>query len=310
MRDVLFSLIPVTLVSFYWFRWHAVLLVFVCLLTAVITEIAFRKAMQKKITLYDGSALVTGLFVALLHSPGTAWWNAALATFFGIGLAKELTGGLGWNRFNPALFGRFFTFLVAPVFAYFSDAFAALRPHFGTIDTFTQATPLALMQQGMDVPSLGSIFIAYPGGALGETSVLALLIGAAYLFYRQHIGWHIPTSIVITTFLFGLLFSRGDIYFAFFHVVSGGVILGAFFTANDWVTAPIIPRGKIIFGVSIGILLSFFRFFLPPTEGMAFAILIMNAAVPIIDRLTKRPKFGGSKGKHDASGIEPNRIGY
>lgn len=294
MLDVIIALLPVTLVSIYFYKLHSIFLIFVCLITAVLTEIVFRKAMQKPLAIKDGSALVTGLFVALLHGPGTPWWSACLATFIGVGLAKELMGGLGWNRFNPALFGRFLAFLIVPVFAYTSEAFGALRPYLGSIDVTTQATPLALMQQGMEVPGLSSLFLAYPGGALGETSVLALLIGAAYLFYKKHIGWHIPVSIISTTFVLGFFFGGGDFGFGLFQILSGGVVLGAFFMATDWVTAPITPRGKVIFGVSIGFLLTLFRVYLPPTEGMAFSILIMNALVPMIDRLTRRAKFGES----------------
>lgn len=288
MRDVLIALVPVTLVSIYWFKFAALFLIIICLFTAVLTEILFRKILHKKATIHDGSALVTGLLVALLFGPGTAWWTAALATFIGIGLAKELMGGLGWNRFNPALFGRLAVILIYPLFYYITMGFAPLRIHFNPIDTITQATPLALLKQGANLPALSELFFAYPGGALGETSALALLVGGAYLLYKKHITWHTPVFIMGAVVIMALLFGEHPLY----HLFAGGVVIGAFFMATDWVTSPITPRGKMIFGAIIGVLLMVFRVGLAPTEGMAFSILIMNGFVPFIDRATKRLKFG------------------
>lgn len=291
MRDVVIALLPVTLVSIVLFRFYAVFLIAVCLVTAVLTELLFHKILNKPVTLHDGSALVTGLLVALLFGPGTAWWTAILATFIGIGLAKELMGGLGWNRFNPALFGRLTVILIYPLFYYVTAAFAPLRPYFGPIDTVTQGTPLALLIQGAELPRLSELFFAYPGGALSETSALALLVGGAYLIIKKHISWHAPAAIIGTVVVMALVLGQNPLY----HVLAGGVIIGAFFMATDWVTSPITLKGKVIFGVAIGVLLMIFRVVLAPTEGMAFSILIMNGFVPLIDRLTKRLKFGESK---------------
>lgn len=296
MRDVIYALVPVALVSIYWFKFNAIFLIAVCLVTAMLTELLFRKAMKKPATLYDGSSLVTGLLVALCLGAGTSWWAAALATFIAIGIAKELMGGLGWNRFNPALFGRVSIIILTPVFYWLGLAFSPLRPYFGAFDVVTQATPLALLKQGAGLPGLSSLFLAHPGGALGETSALALLIGGAYLLFRKHIKWHIPVSIIAAVFVLALIF--GDhtgtpAYLTpFYHIFSGGVLLGALFMATDWVTSPITPQGKVIYGLAIGVLIMVFRLALGPTEGTAFSILIMNAFVPLIDRLTKRPKFG------------------
>lgn len=292
MLDVIIALIPVTLVAVYWFKLNAVFLISVCIATAILTELLFRKVMKKKPSINDLSAVVTGLLVALCFGAGTAaaWWTPVLATFIGIGLAKELMGGLGWNRFNPALFGRLAVILLVPVFNYITATFDSLRPYLGSIDLTTQATPLALLKQGAvaDMPSTTWLFLAHPGGSLGETSALAVLLGGAYLIFRKHITWHIPASIIGTVFIVGLISGEP----ALLHVLAGGVLLGAFFMATDWVTSPITPKGKVIFGISIGILLMIFRVALGPTEGMAFSIVIMNAFVPLIDRLTKRPKFG------------------
>ncbi len=288
MRDVLISLCPVTLVSIYFFKLHAVFLILVCLAAAVLTELLFRKVMRKPSSLHDCSALVTGLLVALCFGPSTAWWTAALCTFVGVGIAKEYMGGLGWNRFNPALFGRVSVILLIPIFSYFSSAFAFLRPYLGEIDMVTQATPLALLKQGAGMPGLVNLFFAFPGGALAETSALALILGGIYLLCKQHITWEIPVSMIIAVFVVALIFGQNPLY----HVLAGGVLLGAFFMATDWVTSPITPAGKLIFGAAIGILVIVFRVGLGPTEGTAFSILIMNAFVPYIDRATKRPKFG------------------
>lgn len=288
MRDVLISLCPVTLVSIYFFKMHAVFLIIVCLIAAALTELVFRKVMNKPSSLHDCSALVTGLLVALCFGPSTAWWTAVLCTFIGVGIAKELMGGLGWNRFNPALFGRVSVIMLIPIFSYLSSIFTPLRPYLGEIDMVTQATPLALLKQGVGMPGLGSLFLAFPGGALAETSALALILGGIYLLYKQHITWEIPVSMIVAVFIMALIFGQNPLY----HVLAGGVLLGAFFMATDWVTSPITPQGKLIFGAVIGILVIIFRVGLGPTEGTAFSILIMNAFVPYIDRITRRPKFG------------------
>lgn len=297
MRDVLIALIPVTLVSIYIYRSYALLLIAVCLGMAVLTELLFRKIRRARATLSDGSAMVTGLLVALCFSPGTAWWTAALAVFIGIGLAKELMGGLGWNRYNPALFGRLSVILLLPIFHQVTYVFSPLKQNFGSVDVLTQATPLALLAQGTGYPSLVQMSLAYQGGSLGETSALALLVGGLYLIYKKHITWHIPLSVIAAVAVMALLFGTNvlGVGSPLYHILGGGVLLGAFFMATDWVTSPITPVGKIIFGVTIGILLMVFRLFLPPTEGMAFSILIMNAFVPVIDRYTKRLKFGEFK---------------
>jgi len=291
MRDVFIALMPVTLVSIYFFQTYAVLTVAVCLATAALTEILFRKLMNKKPTLYDWSALVTGLFVAMLFQATTPWYKAALATFIAVGIAKELAGGLGWNRFNPALFGRVALVILAPVYAYVNQWFQPLHINLGPLDTITQATPLAMMRAGMDMPPATELFLAFPAGALSEVSPLALLLGAAYLFYKKHITWHIPVSVIGTVIVLALIVGENPIL----HLVTGGIMIGAFFMATDWVTSPFTNKGKIIFGVCIGILIIVFRVGFLITEGVAFSILIMNAFVPMIERMTARSHFGKIK---------------
>ncbi|MGM0573584.1 MAG: RnfABCDGE type electron transport complex subunit D, partial [Bacteroidota bacterium] len=173
MRDVFIALMPITLVAIYFYQFYAVFLIAVCLITAALTELLFRKMMNKKPALHDWSALLTGLFVALLFTATSPWWKAAIATFIAVGIAKELMGGLGWNRFNPALFGRVSLIILAPFFAYVDGWFAPLATNFGSVDVFTQATPLAMLQMGVEMPPIGQLFLAFPGGALSEVSPLA-----------------------------------------------------------------------------------------------------------------------------------------
>jgi len=297
MRDVFIALLPVVAVAIYFYHVYAAFLIGVCLVTAVLTELLFRKLSGKKPTLHDWSALLTGLFVALLFTATTPWWKAAIATFIAVGIAKELMGGLGWNRFNPALFGRVAMILLAPIFAFVDDWFAPLATYMGSVDVATQATPLAMLNAGMEMPPLGQLFAAFPGGALSEVSPLALLIGAAYLFYRKHITWHIPAAMIVTVAVLTLIAGENPLY----HLFTGGMMIGAFFMATDWVTSPFTDRGKLLFGACIGILVVIFRVGLSPTEGVAFSILIMNAFVPLIDKAMKRPSFSEPRKQTQAS---------
>ena len=294
MKDVMIALIPVTAAAVFFFGVYALFLVTVCMVTAALTEVLFRTLMKKRVTLYDYSALLTGLLVALCFSATTAWWNGALATFIAVGFAKELMGGLGWNRFNPALFGRVALIILAPVFALFSADLSTWSVNLGPVDVMTQATPLAMLQRGMEMPGLGNLFVGFPGGAMSEASALLVLLGGLYLLYKKHITWLIPVSIIGTVFVLTAIAgiaSGKDLAYPFYHMFSGGLMLGAFFMATDWVTSPITDKGKIVFGVLIGILIVVFRVGLAPTEGVAFSILIMNGFVPMIERATKHKSF-------------------
>lgn len=303
MKDVMIALIPVVLVSIYYFKFYAVFLITVCLATAALTEVLMRRLMKKKPTLNDGSALLTGLLLALCFSATTSWWKGALATFIAVGIAKELMGGLGWNRFNPALFGRVSMIILAPWIAFINADFLHLNVNLGSVDVMTHATPLALLQRGMTLPSYGTLFLGYPGGAMSESSVLAILLGAAYLLYKGHINWRIPASILTTVTVLSLLLGENALY----HLLTGGLMLGAFFMATDWVTSPIPIKGKYIFGVCIGILIVVFRIVLAPTEGVAFSILIMNSFVPSIERLVvKLEKKAAIKAAANANMNKPS----
>jgi len=308
MYDVIIALLPISAVAVYIFGINAVFTIAVSLVAATLTDLGFRKMLGRWNTPFDGSALVTGLLIALIFSVETSWWTLVVANVIGVGVVKELMGGIGWNRFNPALFGRVSGILFAGLFFnQLNINFAPLSYTPGTIDTVTQATPLALLKMGAEMPPLTQMFIANQGGGLAEVSPLALLVGGAYLFIRGHIRWHIPVAIIATVFLIGLIFEGPGL--AVYHVLAGGVMIGALFMATDWVTSPITPKGMLIFGVAIGVLIMVFRLALTPTEGTAFAILIMNAFVPMIDRLTKRPVFGEVPAKSQAGAVSTETAG-
>ena len=292
MLDVIIALIPISAVAFYFFGVNALFTIAVCMVSAQLTDWAFKAMLGRKNAGFDGSALLTGLLIALCFTVNTSWWTLIIASVIGVGIAKELMGGIGWNRFNPALVGRVSAVIFAPLFLNaVNTAFSPLGFSLAPIDTVTQATPLALIKMGAAMPPLGQMFLAFPGGGLAEVSPLALLIGGAFLLIRGHIKWHIPVSIFATVFVLSLIFGGGPVA-ALYQLFAGGLMLGAIFMASDWVTSPVTPKGMLIFGVAIGVLISVFRLFLSPVEGTAYAILIMNAFVPMIDRLTKRPVFG------------------
>jgi len=299
MLDVVLALVPVSAMAVYFFGLYALFTIGVCLITAVITELVFRKAMGKAPSIKDCSAILTGLLVALCFPATVVWWKAALATFVAVGIVKELMGGLGWNLFNPALLGRVSVILLPSLFGWLNVQLDGLQPHLGTVDITTQATPLALLHTG-EVPfSLGQLIVGFEGGAMGEVSPLLLLIGAAYLLYKKHIDWRIPVSIIATVFVLSLLVGANPLH----YVLIGGIFLGAFFMATDWVTSPMTDKGKLIFGVAIGVLIVVFRS-IGPVEGVAFSILIMNAFVPLINKWTRRPSFSDPRPAPASAGKE------
>ena len=285
MRDVMIALLPVTLVAVYFYRAYAVMMVAVCMITAALTEVVFRKFRGKKATLHDGSALLTGLFVALLYQATAPPVSAILATVLAVGVAKELVGGLGMNRFNPAMYGRVYMIFLAPLLP--GTAFGSPSLGQWTVDVLSQASPLAMLGGGMEMPGYLQMFLGYPGGALSESSPLALLAGGAYLHMKGHIRLRVPLAIFATVFVLAMVTGQDPIY----HLLSGGLMMGAIFMATDWVTAPITASGRLIFAVCIGFLVMVFRVLLPTTEGVAFSILIMNAFVPIIDKSTRHYAF-------------------
>lgn len=280
MRDVLIALLPAFLAALYFFRWRALALVLVCVSTAVLTELLAARIFHKENNVKDLSAMVTGVLLAFCLPPTLPLWMAALGSFFAIFVAKEVFGGIGCNIFNPALSGR--AFLLASYASYMTTGW--LKP----LDAITTATPLTLAKTGLTTQlfSYKELFLGTIAGSLGETSALALLLGAAYLFFRRVIDWREPFAYLGTVAVFITLAGQ-DILF---HLLSGGLILGAFFMANDYATTPMSTRGKLIFGAGCGILTCVIRLWGGYPEGVCYAILIMNMFVPLLDKWDEAKK--------------------
>jgi electron transport complex protein RnfD len=297
MRDVVIALLPALFAAIYFFGMDAVTVVLTCVITAVLSEAIAQKIMHREVTISDGSAVVTGLLLAFCLPPTIPLWIAAIGAAVAIVIGKHFFGGLGCNIFNPALIGRAFlvaswpvamTTWVAPLGL---DGVSAAT----SVDSITTATPLAILKGGLaqGLPSYGQLFMGNIAGCLGETSALALLVGALYLLFRGHIDWRIPFSYLGTVFVFTWLIGADPV----FHLLAGGLMLGAFFMSTDWVTSPITKKGRIIFGIGCGLLTVIIRMWGGYPEGVCYSILLMNLATPLIDRYTRGRVFGGVK-KH------------
>ncbi|NLX90730.1 MAG: RnfABCDGE type electron transport complex subunit D [Firmicutes bacterium] len=284
MIDVLVALFPVALMAVFLFGFRALATMIIAMVAAMATEAII---LRRKNLFGDGSAAVTGLLLAMTLPPAPPWWVVVIGSVVAIGVGKHIYGGLGNNIFNPALVGR------AVLFVSWSTHVAGnvwIKPvPFGfTADAVTQASPLVTYDA-----SLGDLFIGTVSGALGETSALALIIGAIWLFYRGHIDWRIPGSFIGIVFILGLF--DGGLYMGLYHVLAGGVMLGALFMATDMVTSPVTPAGKLIFGLGCGIVTMAIRMFGGMPEGVTFGILLMNGLTPLIDNMTLPKKFGEVK---------------
>ena len=286
MWDVFLALMPAAVFGIYNFsvkprNINAILLIVVCIATCVLTEYIWQKAMKLPLTVSDGSAAVTGLLLALNLSSTFPIWMAIIGSVFAIIIVKQLFGGLGQNFMNPALGARCFLMV----------SFAGQMTSF-TYDGVTGATPLAQIKMGTGTPKLLDMFLGTTGGTIGETSVVALLIGAAYLVARKVISLRIPVTYIVTFAIFAILFGQHDIMYLAKELCGGGLILGAFFMATDYVTSPITPKGQIVFGIILGVLTGVFRIFGASAEGVSYAIIICNLLVPLIERVTIPVPFG------------------
>ena len=286
MWDVFLALMPAAVFGIYNFsvkprNINAILLIVVCIATFVLTEYIWQKAMKLPLTVSDGSAAVTGLLLALNLSSTFPIWMAIIGSVFAIIIVKQLFGGLGQNFMNPALGARCFLMV----------SFAGQMTSF-TYDGVTGATPLAQIKMGTGTPKLLDMFLGTTGGTIGETSVVALLIGAAYLVARKVISLRIPVTYIVTFAIFAILFGQHDIMYLAKELCGGGLILGAFFMATDYVTSPITPKGQIVFGIILGVLTGVFRIFGASAEGVSYAIIISNLLVPLIERVTIPVPFG------------------
>ena len=282
MCDVLIAMAPAALFGIYQFGFRAFLIIVICVATAMLTEYIYEKAMKKPITIMDYSAAVTGLILALNMPAYIDLWIPALGSVFAILIVKQLYGGLGQNFMNPALAGRCFLLI----------SFAGKMTQFFP-DGVTGATPLAALKAGESV-NLLDMFIGTIPGTIGETSVIALLIGAAYMLAKKVINWKIPFTYIATVAVFALIFGGHgfDLTYVAAQICGGGLIFGAFFMATDYVTSPITPNGQIIYGVCLGLLTGIFRIFGPSAEGVSYAIIFCNLLVPLIEKVTMPTPFG------------------
>ena len=282
MGDVVIALLPAAIFGVVYFGFHAFLVLLASCVSALLAEYAFERGMKKKLTLSDGSALVTGLLLGLNMPPEIPLWITILGSFFAIIVVKQLYGGLGQNFMNPALAARCFLLI----------SFAGQMNSF-SVDGVATATPLALIREGERVDLL-KLFLGTCGGVIGETSALALLLGAAYLLFRGVISPRIPLSYICSFLLFEMLFAgRGaDWQYLLGQLLGGGLMLGAWFMATDYVTSPITKNGQVLYGILLGILTGIFRIFGSSPEGVSYAIIIGNLLVPFIERITMPAAFG------------------
>lgn len=301
MWTVVLSLLPAVIAGAYFFGPRALLVIFISIASAVGTEAIIQKLLHKKITVSDGSAVITGMLLAMVITPGVPLWLPVVGAFCSIAIAKSVFGGLGCNIFNPALVGRAILLASFPVamtnWTFPEGILNATTNATANLDATTAATALAEVKTGalQWVPSIWNLFIGREGGSLGETSVLALLIGAAVLLIRGYITWHIPISYIGTVaVIIGITQLFGDRNFTLIpiHILSGGLILGAFFMATDMVTSPLTKKGGLIFGIGAGIITCVIRLRGGYPEGVCYSILLMNAVTPLIDRYIRPRRFG------------------
>ena len=301
MRDVLIALIPALAGSVYFFGLRALLVTLVAAATAYITEKLWCKLMKQDDKTYDLSALVTGVLLAFVCPPTIPYWMVMVGAAFAILLVKMLFGGIGKNIVNPALAGRAFMFSwPVAMSTWVKVGYENAAGIFSTADAVTAATPLAAMHQGYIDPAAGSLmdmFLGNVGGCIGETSVLLLVIGYAYLVYRKVLTLRIPGAYIGTVAVLAFLFPQGNdrILWTAAQLFSGGLMLGAFFMATDYVTSPITKMGQVLFGIGCGILTILIRYFGGYNEGVSYAILIMNCCVVLLDRIGRPTKFGAPK---------------
>lgn len=280
MGDVVIAMIPAAVFGVYQFGLKALLIILVTVASCVLSEYVYESLMGKPITIMDGSALVTGMILALNMPPEIPLWIPFLGGIFAIIVVKQLYGGLGQNFMNPALAARCFLLI----------SFASQMSAF-TLDGVSGATPLAVMKNGGSV-DLAAMFIGKIPGTIGEVSTIALLIGAAYLLIKKVISIRIPAAYLITFAVFAFIFGQHDLTYVLAQLCGGGLIFGAFFMATDYVTSPITPRGQLVFGVLLGVLTGLFRIFGGSAEGVSYAIIISNLLVPLIEKVTLPVAFG------------------
>ncbi len=292
MSDVLIALLPASVAAVWLFGLRALLILSVCVATAILSEMLFCLLAKKKQTAGDLSAAVTGLLLGLNLPLSVTVWQCVVGAVFAIVVVKCLFGGIGHNFANPAITARIFLFL-----AFTSTAAGGIWPKAAAPELITGATPLATMQEGSGaLPSLVDMFLGLRGGAIGETCGAAILLGFLYLLVRRVISWHTPVIFVGTVFLLSLIITN-DLTLALMQVLSGGLLLAAVFMATDYTTTPITRGGKAIFALGCGVITVLIRFYGTYPEGVSFAILFMNILSPYIEKWTKKKPLGAGGNK-------------
>jgi len=305
MYDVVIALIPAFLVSIYVFGISALIVTAIAIISCLVFEYLIQKYLLKtSVTIGDGSALLTGILLAFNLPAGLPIWMIIVGSLVAIGIAKLSFGGLGFNIFNPALAGRVFLLVSFPVqMTMWPTAF---ENNTKIADAVTGATPLGIIKEGLmfgepmasitaKLPATIDLLLGITGGSIGEMSAIALLIGGIYLIIRRVITWHIPVTVLATIALMTGIFwlvNPEQYVNPLIHILSGGALLGAFFMATDLVTSPMTKKGMVLFAVGVGIITVVIRLFGAYPEGISFAILIMNAFVPLINTYFKPQRFG------------------
>lgn len=307
MLDVIIAMTPAMLASTYFFGWHAVRLIVVCTLGCVATEAACRKLMGRNLAIDDLSAVVTGILLAFNLPPSMPTWQALFGCIIAIAIAKQVFGGIGYNPFNPALIARVALLVSFPasMTRWHSPMNPARWMSLGWIDGATTATPLDLAKTAIDAGNAipfdwnasmaMRFFVGNMDGCIGEVSALALLLGAAYMLWRRCISWHIPATYIATVAIFATvlrLVNPAANMPVSFHLLAGGLMLGALFMATDMTTSPLTKRGQIIYGIGCGCITMLIRRWGGYPEGVSFAILLMNAITPLINQYTQPGVYG------------------
>lgn len=293
MWSVFLALLPAGIAGIWIFGIAALKVIIVSILSCIVTEAVIQKLTHKKIIISDGSAALTGILLAYNLSSSVPLWMPVIGGIFAVAICKHAFGGLGANIFNPALAAR--AFLLASWPRHMTEF---VKP-FST-DAITSATPLVMFKEAkvQSLAQLGlsywDLFLGRRGGCIGEVCILALLIGAAYLLWKKYIWWQTPTGFILTLGALSWIFGKQGLFKGdfLFSILSGGLVLGAFFMATDYVTSPITRRGQLIFGASCGAIAFVIRRFAGYPEGVSYSILIMNAAVPLIDRYIRQKRYG------------------
>lgn len=295
MRDVAIALMPACLFGIYNNGYRALLVILISVAAAVLTEFLFEKLCKRPVTVGDWSAVVTGLILAVNLPSTVPLWLPAMGSVFAILVVKQLFGGVGQNFMNPALAARCFLLI----------SFSSLMTNFPAVDGVSAATPLTALKSGGSVDLL-QMFLGNYSGCIGETSVLAILLGAGYMLYKKVITIRIPGIYILSTMVFIVILNLAtgagmpSCTYLLAQLFGGGLLIGAFFMATDYVTSPITPMGQVIYALLLGFLTALFRVVGKSAEGVSYAIIISNMVVPLIERITVPKPFGSKKQKGGA----------